>query len=337
MVRDAFDPVALPQWESDSSDPAGACLRAVQAWVGSEPLRELVRSFGGDTRARTGRGLLEYLDKFSAEHWDFRKGRERNLVAADSAAPSVQGLVKAAASALGLVATTQPRRSRYDTVLILGGLVQACLRRSEYAATLFSSGVRAREVVALGTCRRLAGNELEVADRYGVGTQLDEFAAMVQAVKLVFGSLGEPQVTESIGAGPNAESRVYTYDCGKAPRVRVIAAPSSEPDRRRADSKDTYEFWATQVPEIPAHASVLLITDSIYVPYQGCVGIETLGISHGFRVETVGTAGRSKLLKGDLQDFDWHNYLQEVRSAIRGMMSLHDRLESLLSAGAAPR
>jgi hypothetical protein len=71
---------------------------------------------------------------------------------------------------------------------------------------------------------------------------------------------------------------------------------------------------------------VLVVTTSAYVPYQGAVAVEVLGIDHGIAVETVAVSAAAIDL-GDLtQVFTPTRKLQEIRSGIHGMRSLRAKL-----------
>lgn len=322
----SFVPVPSPDWDTAAA-PAARCLAQIDTWTGSEPLRALVHHYGGQLPVDAAE-RLPYLEEFSREHWDFRRGRERNLVEEPSATAETVAIVSAVGEALGLASGNPPLRNDYDAILVLGGLIRACLIRPEYAAALVSSGITTREVVALGGFRRLAGDELPIAERFELHENPDEFWAMSAGMELAFGPLPTVIETGHHDKNMNASWLLHTYERESGPRLRVVAAPSSSPGERRANSRDTYVFWAKQVAELPPNPHVLLVTTSIYVPYQGCAAIEALGIEHGIGVETVGTAMTSRLFPGDEQQFLWHHYLQEIRSAIRGVHALQKRLAS---------
>jgi hypothetical protein len=104
----------------------------------------------------------------------------------------------------------------------------------------------------------------------------------------------------------------------------VIAAPSSAPEERRANSVDTYHWWAEKVGGL-AGRRLLLVTNPIYVPYQGAGAIEVFGLRHGASIETVGVSRGAADLGAQTQTFLPSNYLQEIRSAIRGYRNLSIR------------
>ncbi len=152
---------------------------AIELWVRSPALRVLVAEFGGEMpREADLDDLLRWLEEFSGR-WDYRAGKERNLVATPQFTPVARKVVLAAAEALGLTGSDVSTEGRYDHVLILGGLVRGCLARPLYAAKLLRDGsIDADAVTALGGFRRIAGDEVGLVERV-VGAEVsDEFHAM---------------------------------------------------------------------------------------------------------------------------------------------------------------
>jgi len=310
-------PTELPSWRGPTDDPARV-ISLVDAWAHSAALRELATSFGGHPPATDP---LPWLDAFSAAHWDFRGGRERNLARTPDLTSEQERLVLQLAPALGLAGQEHPARDHYDTVVMTGGMVRTDVVKPRHVAALLAAGLRARRVVFLGGFRPFAGDEAELARVLGLDAH-DEFSAMVAGMQAAFGPLGEPAVREEIAATPFGSWRELRWSRGAVEFV-VLAAPSSAPESRRADTADTYRFWARHSA---GEQSVLLVTTPIYVPYQGAAAVQTLGLEHGMAVETIGTSAAAGDLGEHSQVFTAAHHLQELRSAIRGMRSLRDAL-----------
>ena len=96
--------------------------------------------------------------------------------------------------------------------------------------------------------------------------------------------------------------------------VTVLAAPSADRDRR-ANTRDNYAVYASQVHN---GESVLIVTSSIYLPYQFFVGLEALGLDRPGTVEAVGFP--PEWMGGVLTGAT--NVLQELRSAFFGALAL---------------
>ncbi len=293
----------------------------MEEWARSPALDELVRLSGGEVPAKLELPeLLAWLERFS-EAWDFRGGKERNLFKARSLDPATDKTIKAAAAALGLIKGGVEPEGRYDHVLILGGLARACLARPLAAArVLEKGGVEAGAVTALGGFRELKGDEVGLveqvaAEQAGTRPVGDEFDAMDVGARLAFG-LGSPDRER----GERSEQafgswRVHEYTTGASLPVAVVAAPSSEPEVRRTNTGDSYEWFATEFAGLRPGQRLLLVTSDIYVPYQHADALRVLGLPHEVRVETMG------IQPGEVdprlsQVFSADAYLQEVRSTI---------------------
>ncbi|GAB3939940.1 hypothetical protein GCM10027614_22840 [Micromonospora vulcania] len=290
-------------------------------------MRRLVALFGGTWPAGDLADVLQFLDEFSARHWDFRGGRERPEAREPDLDPDTAALVLAAAHALGLVRPVAPDRAAYAHLVVLGGLAHACVRRVAYAAHLLRAGLRVSgEVAVLGSFRPLSDWErrtLAEAHLPDADTEVDVLDA---AVRQVFG-VTAPAQQDGLDAGhPHHSWSSRTYRPAGLPPVRVLAAPSSEPDRRRAHTADTQRFWAGHAQLAPGDA-VLLVTAPIYVPFQHCDALRTLAVPYGCGIDTVGVdPAVADLAALPEQTLTPGRYLQEIRSAIRSMRALHTTL-----------
>jgi hypothetical protein len=299
----------------------------VEAWVSSTPLRGLVRQFGGDWPAGDLAEALRFLDDFSARHWDFRGGRERPDAREPNLDPATAALVLDAAAALGLVHPVPPARSAYAHLVVLGGLAHACVRRVGYAARLLRAGLTVRgEVAVLGSFRPLSEWERATLADAGLPADETEVDVLDTAVRQAF-EVAAPAEQAGVDAGhPHHSWSSRTYRPAGLPPVRVLAAPSSEPDRRRAHTADTQRFWAGHV-RLAAGDEVLTVTAPIYVPFQHSDALRTLALPYGCDIETVGvdpTVADATALPE--QTLTPGRYLQEIRSAIRSMRALHESL-----------
>jgi hypothetical protein len=318
--------------ESDVPLPgAGATpdgiLTGVARWITAAPLRALVDRFGGDWPSGDLAEVLAALDAFSARHWDYRGGRERPEAREPAFDPATARLVLASATALGLVRPTPPALPGYTHLVVLGGLAHACLRRTAYAARLLRNGPAVTgEVAVLGSFRRLSPVESAVltdAGFDGCATEVDALDAGVRA------AFGVTVPVEEVGEDADHPHRAWssrTYRPDGLPPVRLLAAPSSEPDRRRAHTADTQRFWAEHV-RLRDGDPVLMVTASIYVPFQHCDALRTLAVPYGCGIETVGVDPALVELTGvPEQTLTPGRYLQEIRSTIRSMRALHTAL-----------
>ncbi|MFF5179960.1 hypothetical protein ACFY2Q_18215 [Micromonospora sp. NPDC000316] len=316
-------PVPLP------GGAPGEPTAGIAAWVCADPVRRLVARFGGTWPDGDLTDVLRFLDEFSARHWDFRGGRERPDAREPDLDPATAELVLASAAALGLIRPARPARDAYAHLVVLGGLAHACVRRVAYAAHLLRAGLTVEgEVAVLGSFRPLSDWERATLADAGLPADGTEVDVLDTAVRRVFG-VADPAEHDGIDAGhPHHSWSSRTYRPASLPPVRVLAAPSSEPHRRRAHTADTQRFWAGHA-RLAAGDEVLMVTAPIYVPFQHCDALRTLAIPYGCQIDTVGVdPALTDLAALPEQTLTPGRYLQEIRSAIRSMRALHAGLHT---------
>lgn len=313
----------LPRWTGGETD-ARDTLEVIDRWATGREMTAIVDAFDGDCAGVPADRMLQWLGRFSAAHWDFRGGRERNLAAEASLSPAQERTVMSVAPLLGL-APSRPSRTHYDVALMTGGMVRAGIVKPRFLRELLDDGLSVGSAVFLGGFREFAGDETALAR--GLGVEGDnEFDAMEAGLRQTFAPLGEPEVAGESHDSPNASWWEHSWPAdGDRIPLSVLAAPSSLPQHRRANTVDTYRFWAER-RRAPEQRSVLVITTPIYVPYQAAGAVEVLGLDYGLAVETVGVSDAASDLGHLSQPVLAQHCLQEVRSGIRGMESLRYRL-----------
>jgi len=326
------DTIKPPGWGTTARAP-GALLKSIDDWVGNPALAALVSCFGGDPEPRPTADMLDWLDHFSAEHWDFRGGQERNLARAAEFDEPTTRTIMSAAEALGMTDPLPPSRRSYSHVLVLGGLVRACLVRPVRAAELVQSGIRTRSVSALSAYRPLGGDEHGLIEQLGLKAKQNEMQVMEEGLVRAFklGRAVDDEPGNGLG-GEFATSLVRTWVTDRL-EVRLIVAPSSDPTSRRANTADTYGYWAENCAHLSEDDVVLLVTSTIYLPQQHVDAVRILTLRYGCAVETVGLDAAKASLGALRQSFTPANYLQEVRSAIRAVRALRSAAASVTFSG----
>jgi hypothetical protein len=318
-----YAPVPLPNTHLRTLR-AGIFSEKIEEWSHSPPLRDLVGIFGGVIPSEPLGDVLCQLDVWSAGVWDFRAGRERHDARAKEFSREVEEAARNAAHALGMIESSYPTEGCYDHMLVLGGLVETCLRRAAFAAEIARGDTVVADVAALAGLRPLIPREVEfcrVTRLVGCAT---EFDGMEAGVRKGFGLRSEP-IREMGGApetDPRNSWRRHIYP-GTVPPVQVLAAPSTEPAKRRANTADTYAFWASNGAQLTSNSTIVLVTSSLHVPFQHLDALRVLGLQYGCRIETVGIA--SVTTEGTAPSVT--TTLQEMRSAILSAMRLYRALD----------
>ena len=294
----------------DESGPA-AVLAMLAGWLETPGLRAIVEDDGGTWPASGGLlERLEALHEFS-QRWDFRGGAERLDIGGPRLALDEDRLL-AGAAGIGLTVAADPRRSQYHHALVLGGTALASINRARRLGELVGGGLGVAHPAALTALRVIAANERDVLSQHpeladlaaGAATEFDVLAA---AMARYLG--GDPQIERHDDDNPHLSSARATVG-----RALVLAAPSSAPDRR-ANTSDNYRVYAERVHD---GDSVLVVTSSIYLPYQFFTAILELGWQRAISIEAVGFPPdwMGGVLTGP------KNVLQELRSAFFGALKL---------------
>ena len=301
--------------------------QAIEAWARSPVLSTLVSAFGAEVPYKADvPALIAWLLDFS-DCWDFRRlQREatakdigegaRWLLDSSHLTPHQQQLTLKSAGTLGLIGIGEPMRESFDYVLILGGARLSCLLRPRLASELIEKHrIQPKAVVLLAAARPVAESEREATITYAPDavTEFDLMNAGAERAFRLAADLAEERFDDPENPNRSWVIRRYQASEGSFPIVS-LSAPSSEPDRRRANSADTYEFFFSRF-SVPAYSSLLLVTSEIYVPYQQLEAIRTLALPHDVTVETVGFPSA---WGGKLQGLaELANYLQEIRSTLQ--------------------
>ena len=334
MNHKRFDPAFLLRTQKGFS-LVQIIREKIHAWTTSPYLIDLTTMFDADINfGQDLCGLLSDLEQFS-DRWDFRRmARERGVSTDDkihqgmgaarwlTSSPQFfedeNARVRQNASHLGLVEGQLPSRPSYDYVIAMGGGRLSCKLRPLRIREFMNAGLGIGTIVLLGAARPILEDERDATDTYAPGA-VDEFDLIVAGGQQAFG-FDASQFAENRFSHPtniNLSWVVRRFEAdgeGQALSVFALSAPSSDPERRRANSADTLEFFLRQ-EHVEKDAALLLVTSQIYVPYVQLEALRTLGVSRGLFVETVGfPMDRMPALQGMS---DTSHYLQEIRSTIQ--------------------
>lgn len=299
---------------------------SIDQWLRSSALSTLVKSFGSEipshlTTIDLGAWLLDF-----SERWDFRKlqqeatakdtGEGARWLLTDSSLTKAQhDIIKEAARELGLIGREIPDKNAYDFLWVLGGARLSCLLRPRLAAHLITKdALHCSTIALLASARPVSSTERDATDTYAPEAKT-EFDLLNRGAEIEFDIASSFTEERHDATQPNKSWIIRRYDkVGNLPPILSMSAPSSEPDTRRANSADTYNFFFDHV-QVPSGSSFLLVTSQIYVPYQQLEALRTVALKHNVVIETVGFPLE---WRGNLQGMtSLSHYLQEIRSTIQ--------------------
>jgi len=293
--------------EVPKSAGAAAVREFIESWLEQPALRHIVELEGGAWPQGSLEKRVAALHDFS-DRWDFRGGSERLEISSAGPDGSAESILSEAEK-LGLTLATPPSRSSYDHALVLGGTALASIYRLRRLYELLDEGLQVEHIAILTALREVGEAELElVAGREDIAPIVvdrprTEFEVMVAALEFFSGE--EARIEWEAHENPHLESAKAR--CGNA---LALAAPSADP-HRRANTRDNYDAYSRFIgPE----DSVLIVTSSIYLPYQFFIGLQALGWNEPRTIEAVGFP--PEWMEGVLTGAT--NVLQEVRSALFG-------------------
>lgn len=306
----------------------------IKGWISTPELQELIFSFGGNFRSNGT--LVEQIKELLvfSDAWDFRNQQKNDSHNMEKARWTIENnqlnekqkhLTLNASKNLGLIGCSVPSQKKYDYVLVLGGARMSCLFRMQYAKEICDQyDDLANSIVGLAGMREVMESERNATDTYAPNAKT-EFDLMKSALKKVFGSLKIKEKQERFSKNSNESWSLhgYFYDIP----VILLAAPSGEPEKRRANTADTFTFFRERL-NVEMGKNILLITSQIYVPYQQLEAIRMLGLPYGHSLETIGFPNEWLDSMQELQNPE--NYLQEIRSVIQSASRLLDGIDKKL-------
>lgn len=316
---------------NNPNDMLASISEQIGEWVKSDQLREIVNSFGGKIPHTNDMGVLvDWLLEFS-DIWDYRNqqkrtsadkalGLERWSIISDGITDKQARIVLDSIKDLGLTGVKYPMHKTYDYIVALGGARLSCLLRPKYANHIIKNiPLEPKSVVMLSGLRLISDIERETTDTYAPGA-VSEFDLINRGAALAFGVNDYQEDRYDDPTNINSSWIIRTYKKEKLGfPLLSIAAPSREPDKRRANSVDTYRFFAQRCNLKPGDR-ILFITNQIYVPYQQLEAIRILAIPYGVIAETIGIP--NEWTGPGLATRDAGKYLQEIRSTIQAISRL---------------
>lgn len=290
-------------------------------WLYSDALKKLISLFDGEELADSigndrERDLIALHD--FASRWDFRKGKERWAVEDAQFVTDNADFIMEQAAILGLVDIVTPQIEP-DFILPLGGARLSNLVRPKMCRKVIDeNGYSNKLIVALSGTRPINEVERPYTDQYSPDA-VTEYDAICSGLELSFGiSEFTEERHDDVNINNCSSVRKYTEKYNSS-SIYSLAAPSSDPAKRRANSFDTFEYLLEKF-DVGEGSKLLLVTSCIYVPFQ-YLKFMRLAINGGFEVDCIGSdvVDAGKMSKPS-------NYLQETKGTIDAIYGLWKEL-----------
>lgn len=309
--------IRCPECTPNKEKRIKALEESIACWVYDEEFKKLLKQFG--IAIRSDYPLEEYIKRLWEEIqiWDFRKGRERwSIGAEDNRIEANKDEIESVSKRLGLLDITETVIEDPDYILPLGGArmtnYDTPLKAKELIDTHGWSDIT---VVGLSTERKKTERDAPFFKKYAPGAET-EFEAMCGGVQKVFGLSELCIKTRNTNSNPFlcSESRVYSQTYKKC-RIAAVAAPSSEPDKRRANTIDTFVYFQKMF-DVGNECKVILTTNCIYVPFQ-TMAIMQIALERNIMIDCVGAEGHAVIPEGKSS-----SYLQEIKATVDAIYNI---------------
>ena len=209
---------------------------------------------------------------------------------------------------LGFMGINRPLCSENSRILVLGGSFDACYARTQYAARWVGPSTRFVDGLA---CYR----PINPAEREGSifsSSCETEFGAMRDSFADVF-HLSPSSGKEEFRGNRNLNgiSCVKTFGDSDDGRVcRIFAAPSTQPELRRADTGDSLLFYLREAALSPGDR-LLAITHNRHVSRQFVqLAYQLMREEQPFRMDVIGCVPDERIVSAER--YDPYQFLQDL-------------------------
>jgi hypothetical protein len=274
--------LTYPAWLAGQPDDVPA---AAARWLATPALSALSRALGGPV-IRQIPDDLPALARWSGQVLDTRSGAERHEALPGSLPGKTIRLLVNAGRDLGLLSTQAPVLTAYDITIILGGTATGNRLRVALAWEFTQHSTDTGLIAGLTAYRLITARE-RIAEQIPEA-ECAEWQNLLRELRVAFhlGARDLSQPEQPPGDYLTALDKGFKNPAGK--EIRILVAPSRDPNRR-ADTADAVDYLIHRIP-IAHRRRVLIITSTIYAPYQFFAvspQLLTTGTEHA---ELVGTA-----------------------------------------------
>ncbi len=314
----------IPSPEAPQLSPENLAQVELDAFASNHGLAEMAGLFGMEELPATQQKKLAVLQELAAQHWDFRKGAERQAVNWDDELLDQEGseqwsTIFKASDKLGLVKDSEPLNKRPNSLVILGGANRSPLDRLRYGLEQVEDF---DQVAYLGSTRKVSDAERGKAADYAPDAQT-EFDLGCGAFETLLGAKQIHEVSV-VRDGDTWGMRLYEFERNGETKYGFVLSTPQTIGERRATTYDNYRFFAdrAELAEHPDH-TVVAVTNAFYTEGQHLPAIQELTLEYGTKVETIGySAEYGGTVRKPSQ------LLQETKSAIDAAVRLEAAIAS---------
>lgn len=214
---------------------------------------------------------------------------------------------------LGFIDINHPRLKEPDHIVILGGAYNACFNRTICGKKYLTDYVKSFDGLS---CYRPI-HPIERKSPIFNSSCETEFGALYDSFCIAFGN-SSPLYYDDFHGDRHLHriSNIRTAELFSDGRLcRIFAAPSSEPELRRANTPDSMSFFLDNTP-IQKGASILAITNNIYCNRQFLQMVLYL-LQHDLSIDldVIGCSSDDELTTVNI--YDPAKYMQELIATIR--------------------
>lgn len=306
-----------PEWFITACNNA---MKYLVRFVNNPGLEHIVKEFDtGYALIKDPNKRIDYLSNLAAEHWDFRKGRERFEVTEtqpiDEPGSELGETIMEGARRLEMATSSTATLKHYSIMAILGGANMSPYYRLRYA---LEQHVTYDMLVYLGSEREIHPPEQEITKSYALGVRT-EF------------DLGKGAITSLMGSqlADGAEYDLITSEWHIAHLQRKDGLPifllSAPPflGNGRANTADTYDFMRRIEQEaLSPTKNILFATGSMYRYAQYFDAVREMSLRTGVDIEVIGFDPSYTNTQ-----FKPSQFLQELKAAANAAVRLRDAIE----------
>ncbi len=209
---------------------------------------------------------------------------------------------------LGFIDINKPLEEENSHIIVLGGSLTASFDRTAYAKKWIDDKTRC--VDALACFRPVNPSERSTSVGFSRDT---EFGVLSESFVRVF-ELTESEATERFKGDRNLNSvsciKEYKKN-GEKRKYRIIAAPSSEPHLRRADTGDTLKFYMESAETVKPGDRLLFVTNNRYCNRQFLqLAYQMIKEDFPGSIDTIGCFSDERIT--GVNSYDPFQYLQDL-------------------------